>query len=150
MGHVRPISDDKWDSWEPLVAGLPLFLRLILFQDALVVLFLPLLLVGCFIRREPPESAASMEMAAVVLKSCGWLLYCLLVLSWLEAYKAKRWALLSLGLMSMAASIGFAVLAFLSSNDVHAVVFLPVAALAAVEGAYLLRLRAKLVRLGLP
>jgi drug/metabolite transporter (DMT)-like permease len=91
-----------------------------------------------------------MGIGAVVLNSCGWVLYSLLVSSWLEAYKAKKWALLSLGLMSIAVSIGFSVLAFLHSNHADAVVLLPVAALAAAAGVYVLRLRARLIRLGLP
>lgn len=151
MGHARPISDDKWDSWEPLVAGLPLFLRLILLQDGLVVVALAFLLPGCMKMRLEghPEAVSSRALEAVFILST-LALYGLLVCSWLEAYKAKRWALLSLGLMSIAISIGFSVLGFLSSDDVDAVVLLPVAALAAVEGVYLLRLRARLARLGLP
>ena len=45
MSHKGPITDEQWDSWEPLVAGLPLCLRIIVFHH-LVFAFLALAFVA--------------------------------------------------------------------------------------------------------
>jgi hypothetical protein len=159
MRYTPPISDDKWDSWEPLVAGLPLFLWLILFQYGLLnILFLFELAkrVKEFLEAPPlpPSSTTSAAFSAA-----AWAVVCgQSVWFWLRALKAKRSAIAFWGFMSIMLSVvGAVLLRLLLTPPVEKpiphwpfVVLAAAASLAALEAVYLFRLRAKLKRLGLP
>jgi uncharacterized membrane protein HdeD (DUF308 family) len=75
-----------------------------------------------------------------------------LVWFWLAAHKAKRWAIGVLGILSFV--IGCFCLALLllwpDEEPTDMVVFGVAGPLAVLEGVYLFRLRARLIRLGLP
>jgi len=159
MAHIRPISDDRWDSWEPLVAGLPLCLRLILLQYALGIVASTFLLLGClrwFLEGRPGPLSSGALRAVIV--SSAFAVYALLVWFWLGAYKAKRWAVGFLGICSFVITVACLVLLLTIPAHVRTDfgvfrVDLPLEALgvvSAIEGVYLLRLRARLIRLGLP
>jgi len=149
MALVRPISDDEWDSWEPLVGGLPLFLRLILFQyGVLIVVSLFLGSAGLVMRfKDQPLSAGSPKavgVAAGVLLAGLWVW---VTWSWLQAYEAKRWAVASLGI----ASVVLAVVWLAAPTDVvRGWPDLALAAFLVLEGVYLFRLQVKLKRLRAP
>jgi len=159
MARIRPINDDTWDSWEPLVAGLPLFLRLILLQYAFAIVAATFLLLGCLKwvleGRPGPPSSGALRTAII---SSGFAVFGLMVWSWLEAYKAKRWAVGFLGICSYAITIACLVLLLTIPSYVRTDfgvfrVDLPLevlGAVSAIEGVYLFGLRARLIRLGLP
>jgi hypothetical protein len=159
MRYTPPISDDKWDSWEPLVGGLPFFLRLILLQYAFAIVASTFLLLGClkwFLGGRPGPPSSGTVRAVIV--SSGVAVYGLLVWSWREAYEAKKWAIGFLGILSFVLTlVSVALLLTLPAQVTTDAGVIPVALpmavvapLAAVEGVYLFRLRAKLKRLGLP
>jgi hypothetical protein len=159
MGHIRPISDDKWESWEPLVAGLPLFLRLILLQYGVLILVFGLLQAASakqFLEAPPQipsEGLLGVFRGLVLVWVLGWIVW-----DWLQCFRAKRSAIANLGIFSVMLSVGSVVLLLLllpapvKKPFPHwpFVVLAAAASLGALEAVYLFRLRAKLKRLGLP
>jgi len=161
MSYTPPISDDKWDSWEPLVAGVPFFLRLIMLQYAIV---LPIVLAvgfGAYAAvwsRSFPVEPVSFKAIHAVLIASGLALFGVLLCCLEQAGKAKRWAVGLLGICSYGTTIACLVLlltipAYVRTSFGVFQVDLPLevcSALTAIGGIYLFRLRARLKRLGLP
>ena len=142
MALVGPISDDEWDSWEPLIAGLPMCLRIIVFHQFLLAMLAPFFIW--------PSVLAPLLGTWDVLT-----LFSLVVVSvWyfvsvLGACRLSRWALISLALINLFFSVwwfGGLLLGSLEFGELAepAVILVVVllGAISLVEGFYLLRLEA--------
>lgn len=142
MALVGPISGDEWDSWEPLVAGLPMCLRIIVFHQFLMAMLAPFLIWPSV-------------LAPLLVTWGGLALFFLVVVSvWyfvsvLGACRLSRWALISLALINLFFSLlwlGGLLLSSLEFGELAepALIFVVVllGVLSLLEGLYLLRLDA--------
>ncbi len=142
MTLVGPISDDEWDSWEPLIAGLPMCLRIIVFHQYLMAMLAPFFIWP--------------SVLALFLGAWGRLpLFSLVAVSvWyfvsvLGACRLSRWALISLALINLFFSLlwlGGLLLSSLELGELAEPALILVVVLLGVlsllEGLYLLRLEA--------
>ena len=142
MALVGPISDDEWDSWEPLIAGLPMCLRIIVFHQYLMAMLAPFFIwpsvVVPLLGRWDVLAFVSLVVVSV------WYF-----VSVLGACRLSRWALISLALINLFFSLcclGGLLLGSLELRDLAepAVMFLGVlmGVFPLLEGLYLLRLEA--------
>ena len=146
MVYAGPIGEDEWDSGEPLVGGLPLFLRLILFQyGVLIVVSFFVVSAGLvMLFKDRPLSVGFSKAMAVAPALPVFGVWVWVIWSWLKAYQAKRWAVASLGIASVVLAVAWLAV---PTDVVRGWPDLALAALLVLEGVYLLRLQVKLKRL---
>lgn len=104
MALVGPISNDEWDRSEPLVGGVPLYLRTILFCHWLLLIGPLAIFVGLRVGVSIafPESDAGrlqQEPGEAAYWYVGALFVAWHVASLVRAYRLSRWALLSLAVV---------------------------------------------------
>ena len=105
MGHVGPISNDEWDRWEPLVAGLPICLRIILFCHLLLVLPLFIVVVTA-VGYHLASAGWPAGTQALTASLVGGLPLAFWLASVMGAYRLSAWALLSLAFINCLLFIG--------------------------------------------
>lgn len=142
MALVGPISDDEWDSWEPLILGLPMCLRIIVFHQFLMAMLAPFF-IWPSVLAPLLGTWGSLALFSLVVVSVWYFV------SVLGACRLSRWALISLALINLFFSLccfGGLLLGSLEFGElaepavIFVVVFLGVFPL--LEGLYLLRLDA--------
>ena len=107
MVQVRLITEDEWDSWEPLVAGVPLCLRIILFCHLLLLIALFIVVVTAVGYHLASAGWPAGLQGLTAFPVAGQLLaLALWLVSVLGAYRLRAWALLSLALINLLLFVG--------------------------------------------
>lgn len=105
MALVGPISDDEWDSWEPLVGGLPLGLRVILLCHLLFLIALFTVVVTA-VGYHLASGGWPPGLQALTASLEGGLPLAFWLASVVGAYRLSAWALLSVALINSLLFIG--------------------------------------------